>query len=122
MKKTLLFLSLLICTAAIAQHDNGPVDTAWKHIYRPEATKINDLVNTKLDVKFDYSKSYMYGKEWLTIHTHFYQTDSLHLDAKGMTINKVSIVKDGNNVALKYTYDRSNLFNTLDKSYKATEQ
>ena len=122
MKKTLLFLSLLVCTAAIAQHDNSAVDTAWKHIYRAEATKINDLVNTKLDVKFDYSKSYMYGKEWLTVHPHFYPTDSLTLDAKGMNINEVSLFENGKKTPLKYVYDDSMFLRiTLNKTYKANE-
>jgi aminopeptidase N len=59
MKQNLLLLSLLLCTAAFAQNgDNQPQDTSWKKLYRAEATKINDLVNTKLDVRFDYSKSY----------------------------------------------------------------
>ena len=38
---------------------------------------IDDLINTKLDVKFDYDKSYMYGKEWVTLKPHFYPTDTL---------------------------------------------
>src|SRR5258706_8501082 len=106
MKQNLLLLSLLLlCTAAFAQNDdNQPKDTSWKKIYRAEATKINDLVNTKLDVRFDYSKSYMYGKEWLTLHPHFYPTDSLTLDAKGMNINEVSIVSNGKKTPLQYKY------------------
>jgi aminopeptidase N len=121
MKKSFLFLSLLICTAAIAQDNNAPADTAWKKIYRAEATKINDLVHTKLDVKFDYSKSYMYGKEWLTVHPHFYPTDSLTLDAKGMNINEVAMFVNGKRTPLKYTYDSSFLRITLNKTYKANE-
>ena len=31
----------------------------------------------------------MYGKEWITVHPHFYPTDSLTLDAKGMNIKEV---------------------------------
>jgi aminopeptidase N len=121
MKKQLLFLSLLISFAAIAQNDHAPVDTSWKHLYRPEATKINDLVNTRLDVKFDYSKSYMYGKEWLTVHPHFYPTDSLTLDAKGMNINQVSLFVNGKTTPLKYTYDSMFLRITLNKTYKSNE-
>ncbi len=122
MKKYLLFLSLIICSATFAQGDAAPADTSWKHIYRPEATKINDLVNTKLDVKFDYSKSYMYGKEWLTVHPHFYQTDSLTLDAKGMNINEVSLFENGKKTPLKYVYDDSMFLRIhLNKTYKATE-
>jgi aminopeptidase N len=121
MKKNFLLLSLLICTAALAQDGNAPEDTSWKKIYRAEATKINDLVHTKLDVKFDYSKSYMYGKEWLTVHPHFYSTDSLTLDAKGMNINQVALFVNGKTTPLKYTYDSMFLRITLNKTYKANE-
>lgn len=120
MKKYFLFLLLLICTATIAQ--NNPEDTSWKHIYRAEATKINDLADTKLEVKFDYSKSYMYGKEWLTVHPHFYPTDSLTLDAKGMNINEVALYSNGKKTPLKYTYDSMFLRITLNKTYKASEK
>src|SRR5947208_9385521 len=106
MKKNSLFLSLLIYSAAVAQN-NPQQDTSWKHIYRSEATKINDLVDTKLDVRFDYSKSYMFGKEWLTVHPHFYPTDSLTLDAKGMNINEVALVVNGKKTPLQYKYDDS---------------
>src|SRR6478735_8041432 len=121
MKKQFLFLALLICSAAMAQDDNAPADTSWKHIYRAEATKINDLVHTKLDVRFDYSKSYMYGKEWLTVHPHFYPTDSLTLDAKGMNINEVSLYVNGKKTPLQYRYDSMFLRITLNKTYKAKE-
>ncbi len=113
-----LFITALISFTLSAQS----TDTAWKKIYRATPTKINDLVHTRLDIKFDYNKSWMYGKEWVTLRPHFYPTDSLNLDAKGMTINDVSIVKAGKNIPLKYIYDSSNLFITLDKTYKATEQ
>ena len=35
----------------------------------------------------------LYGKAWITLKPHFYPTDSLSLDAKGMDINEVAIVK-----------------------------
>jgi aminopeptidase N len=63
----------------------------------------------------------MYGKAWITLHPHFYSTDSLNLDAKSMNINEVSVIKAGKNVPLKYTYDSLNLRITLDKLYKAGE-
>jgi aminopeptidase N len=121
MKKNCLFLSLLLCTAAMAQDENAPADTSWKNIYRAEATKINDLVHTKLDVRFDFSKSYMYGKEWLTVHPHFYPADSLTLDAKGMNINEVSLFVNGKKTPLQYKYDSAFLRIALNKTYKANE-
>lgn len=122
MKKVILLICL--CAAlrpAIAQEDAAPQDTTWKKVYRASAPKINDLVHTKLDVKFDYAKSYMYGKAWITLKPHFYATDSLALDAKGMDIHKVAIVKGGTQTPLKYQYDGWILNIKLDKSYKGGE-
>ena len=90
-------------------------------IYNAEYTKINNLVHTKLEVKFDYNKSWMYGKAWITLKPHFYSTGSLTLDAKGMDIKEVAIKKGILNVPLKYKYDSSQLNITLDKTYKGGE-
>jgi aminopeptidase N len=120
MKKICFNLMMLVSLSASAKQMNGG-DQSWKKDYRAEATKINDLVNTRLDVKFDYSKSWMYGKAWLTLHPQFYPTDSLKLDAKGMAIKEISMVKNGKDIPLKYRYDSLNLFITLDRTYKGGE-
>lgn len=73
--------------------------------YRETPARINDLIHTRLEVSFDYKKRYLYGKEWVTLKPHFFSTDSLRLDAKGMQINNVSIVKNGRKAPLEYTYD-----------------
>jgi aminopeptidase N len=106
---------------AMAQDDDQPQDTAWKHIYRATATRINDLVHTKLDVSFDYDKAWMYGKEWVTLHPHFYPTDSLTLDAKGMEIKEIALMKGNSKVPLKYSYDSLQLRITLNKIYQRGE-
>ncbi len=122
MKKYAAILSLFIFGSGYAQDVTVKTgDDAWKKIYRAEATKINDIVNTKLDVRFDYDKSYMYGKEWLTLHPHFYPTDSLSLDAKGMNINQVAMFSNGSKKTLQYSYDSLTLKIKLDRSYKANE-
>src|SRR5665811_1758997 len=90
--------------ASYAQEAAKPEDPLMK-IYRETPPKINDLVHTKLDVRFDYKKRYLYGKEWVTLKPHFYPTDTLRLDAKGMDLHNISIVKNGKNVPLKFTYD-----------------
>jgi aminopeptidase N len=119
MKKILLVISVFISFVAMAQP--AAKDTAWKKQYRGFYTKINDLVHTKLEAKFDYAKQYMYGKVWLTLKPHFYNTDSLLLDAKGLTINKLEIVKLGRNIPLKYTNDSLFLNIKLDKVYTSAE-
>lgn len=124
MRKHLLFVLPCLLSAALSQAQQGQEekDESWKKNYRATATKINDLVDTRLDVKFDYDKSYLYGKAWITLKPHFYPTDSLNLDAKGMDIHKVEIVETAGNKPLKYEYDGMNLRIHLDKSYKYTDK
>ena len=117
---TTIFAILLLGSQLIAQEPISK-DTSWKKQYRETATKINDLVHTKLDVKPDFSKSYLYGKAWITLKPHFYPTDSLNLDAKGMEFKTVALVKGTKQIPLKYEYDDQNLRIKLDKTYKANE-
>jgi aminopeptidase N len=105
---------------AQAQEAQQP-DESWKKMYRATATKYDDLINTKLDVRFDYDKSYMYGKAWVTLKPHFYSTDTVSLDAKGMDIHKVELDRDGKLTPLKYTYDGMVLHIQLDHTYKYTD-
>ena len=123
MKKICVFLAAVVITLqAVAQDENSKNDSLPKQQYRETATRINDLVHTKLDVKFDFSKSYLYGKAWITLKPHFYPTDSLTLDAKGMDIKKVAMVKGNVSNDLKYNYDGWFLRIHLDKTYKGGEE
>jgi len=121
MKNIFSIVFLLSSCVCFSQKPDTTQSEGWKKIYRASAAKINDLVHTKLDVSFDYSRSWMYGKAWITLHSHFYAVDSLNLDAKGMTINEVSMMKTGKPVPLKYVYDGLNLRIILDKTYSAAE-
>src|ERR1700710_1075596 len=106
MKRIMFLLAVAVGPyVSIAQPGGESKDTTWKTVLRESYPRTNDLVHTKLDVRFDYDKSYMYGKEWLTLQPHFYPTDSLLLDAKGMEIKEVSLMKGTTKTPLKYTYD-----------------
>jgi aminopeptidase N len=117
-----IFLTLAVVHTLQAQPGRAAADTSWKKFYRESAPIINDLLHTKVDARFDYSKSYMYGKVWLTLQPHFYATDSLTLDAKGMEIKTVAMMKGSSQQALKYNYDGLSLRITLDKLYKGGEK
>ena len=122
MKK--IFLCIVVLAAfskSIAQPIEGTEDTTWKKIYRGSHPKTNELMHTKLEVKFDFEKAWMYGKAWITLKPHFYSTDTLTLDAKGMDIKEISIVKGTSKSQLKYTYDSLQLFIKLNKMYKGGE-
>ena len=85
---------LLLTNNATAQDNQGFKDiddTSWKNQYRGFVTKENDLVHTKLAANFDYSKSQLNGEAWLQLRPHFYATNTLSLDAKGMDLHQVGL-------------------------------
>jgi aminopeptidase N len=120
---TLILTSLLTGLAVTASYaqEAKPQDDPLMKIYRATPTRVNDLTHTKLDVRFDYKKRYLYGKEWATLKPHFYPTDTLRLDAKGMDLKTIAIVKDGKNIPLKFTYDSLTVAIHLDKVYHNDE-
>ncbi len=118
----LLFVATLPVSLFAQDGNDEPVDTSWKKILRESYPKTNEIVHTKLDVRFDYEKSYMYGKEWLTLKPHFYPTDSVLLDAKGMDIKEVSLMKGTTKSPLKFTYDGMQINIKLNKTYVADEK
>src|ERR1700712_1320037 len=113
-RSAILCFTLFIAGVASAQLKDST--------YRASTTIVNNLVHTKLAVRFDYAKRYLYGKEWVTLHPHFYPTDSLMLNAKGMDIKTVALVSNGKNAPLKYQYDGSLIKIKLDKTYKSDEK
>lgn len=62
-----------------------------KEVYRGTNPITNDIIHTKLEVNFDWNKSYMNGIATLQIQPYFYATNKLYLDARGMTINKLTV-------------------------------
>lgn len=120
LKCTIFSFISLVSLEMSAQNANKNTDELA--VYRVTAQKVNDLVNTKLEVSFDYGKRYLYGKEWLTLTPHFYETDTLTLDAKGMDFKEIAIMEGTKKVPLKYTYDSEQLFITLNRKYKNTEK
>ncbi|MCH2043109.1 MAG: M1 family metallopeptidase [Saprospiraceae bacterium] len=101
-------------------------------IYRSSYKRTNDLLHTKLDVRFDWSKQYLIGKATLTLKPLFYTTDKLRLDAKGFDLKKVALLDaEGKLKPLKHVY-RTKLVQEkevpyeihiqLDKKYTAKEE
>lgn len=121
-KLLLLFLTLALYDQVMSQVDIHGSAKAGNKEYRETPAIINDLVHTKLEVSFDYNKAYLNGKAWITLQPYFYATDSLTLDAKGMDIRKVQLVKGKSISPLKFTYDGMQLFIDLGKTYKKGQQ
>ena len=90
-----------------------------REIYNPSNTILTDLVHTKLEVSFNWSESQLNGKATITAKPHFYESDELILDAKGMDILKVQM----NGADLSYTYNDALKLNIdLGRIYKSTEE
>ncbi len=119
---TLVICLFLIPFFVSAQISEETQSAAWKKKFRGSETKINNLVHTKLEVKFNFEKAYLLGKEWLTVTPNFDPTDSLHLDAKGMEVKEVSLISGAKKTPLKYTYDGEMLKIKLNRIYKKEEK
>jgi aminopeptidase N len=114
MKFKLLLLSFFLGLGLSFSQSEEKINTE----YRGEREKINDLVHTKLKVAFDYSKRYLIGEAWITLEPHFYNVNTLELDAKSMLIHKIS----SGNKELKYEYDGEKLLIKLGNTYGKGDQ
>ncbi len=92
--------------------------------YKGSVTKINDLVDTKLELEPDFDKKELKGTATITLKPHFYSTDSLTLNAKYMRIIKVALItkpsgesKTTSTTPLEYSYDSLLLRIKLNKTY-----
>lgn len=115
MKNIILSIGLLFSSFLGAQNTGNQT-------YQPEAERVNNLVHTKLDLKLDFQKQELNGKEWVTLTPHFYPTDSLSLDAQYMLIKQVALVEKNKKTPLKYSYDNSSIKIKLNKTYQKGEE
>ena len=93
--------------------ENRPEST----VYRGSYTRKTDLINTRLDLSFDWDSAYVHGKATILAKPYFYPTDQLLLNANGFRINSVSLVNSYDKKPLQYSYDGKILSITLDKVY-----
>ncbi|HEY0030769.1 MAG TPA: M1 family aminopeptidase [Bacteroidia bacterium] len=101
-------------------------------VYQESAKRVNDIIHTKLEVSFDWTKQYMYGNATITVKPYFYPVSQLNLDARGMEIKKVGLVIPHNDQpplmkppgyqTLEYKYENDVLTIQLNKEYKNTEE
>lgn len=87
--------------------------------YRASRPLDMKIQHTKLYLKPDFKKAWMYGTAYLTVTPHFYHSNELVLDAKGFVIERVELVGDDFFKPLPYTYDDLQLNIKLDYMYAA---
>ncbi|QDA60711.1 M1 family metallopeptidase [Hymenobacter jejuensis] len=88
---------------------------------QPSATIVTDLLDTKLDVRFDWAKQWLFGTATITARPHFYPQNQLVLDARGFDVKSVRVLTGNKEKNLTYTYDKRKLSITLDRQYTRTE-
>lgn len=81
-----------------------------------------DLTDTKLDVSFDWQKSRMNGLAVLSFKVHFYAQNKLVLDARGMEISDVKLIRENDSLKLAYQYENDKLTVQLDRNYLRDEK
>lgn len=96
-------------------------DSEQEPPYRPSFTKYFDLIHTTLDVRFDYEHSYMPATASITMHPHFYPTNELVLNARGMLLNRVALINGKDTADFKYRYENDSLFIPLGRTYTVSD-
>ena len=86
--------------------------------YKAAKTILTDLIHTKLEIEPNWKTAELNGRATLTLKPHFYATDSVFIDAKGMEIKSVGNGK----VNFPYVYKNDKLKIKLDKSYSRNEK
>ncbi len=93
-----------------------------KIIYRSTYTKYFDLIHTRLNVSFDWKKKELIGQAAIILKPHFYSTDTLVLNARGMELKEVALLSsNGKHNTLKYQYDSLLIKINLDRKYSKDE-
>ncbi len=89
--------------------------------YRAEQARPNDLIHTKLRVRFDWEKEQVIGQATLKLKPTFYPQRTLTLDAKGFEFKSIKL---GSNAGqdLKYTYDGREVTIELPREYQRGQE
>ena len=111
-------LDTLVVTAPPYSEIEGETSEATYSLpeYNPSHKRVNDLLHTTLDLKFDWANEHVLGKAILTLEPLFYATNSLRLDAKDFDFHKVRL-KDAS-YDLKYQYNGKEIIIDLGRTYK----
>jgi aminopeptidase N len=91
-------------------------------IYQASNPRSNDILHTKLEVRFDWQNSWMYGKATIDIKPYFNPVKKLYLNARGFDVYKLQMVDAKGNKDLKYVNENDSLKIDLDKEYTRNDK
>lgn len=101
--------------------ENGDGSVSYElPVYHPSHKRENDLLHTRLELRFDWEKEQVLGKASLRLKPYFYPTETVTLDAKGFIIHEVSMA--GGPESLVYEYDGEKLAVNLGRPFTRDEE
>ncbi|PIY10528.1 MAG: alanyl aminopeptidase [Flexibacter sp. CG_4_10_14_3_um_filter_32_15] len=103
-----------------------PIWKPKKGSYHASQTKEFDLIHTKLDLKPDWERQWVYSTATLTVQPYFYDQNKIDLDAKGLAIESIKLLagssKNDVTKPLRWDYDGKWLTVRLDREYTREEK
>lgn len=114
-------LLLAVNLHAQSAGDKTEKQEPWKSIFRESPTIHHALVHTKLEAKLNFDRAQLDGIVTLTLKPHFYPSNVVDIDAKGMDIHSVELLLSGKSAPLTYKYDGQVVRIQLNKTYMGGE-
>lgn len=101
------------------EEEKKPSYVPPKAPYQPSDDKVFQLIDTKLEVSFDWENQFMIGEAVVSARPYFYSQNKIELDAQGFDkLSVKQILNNGESKVLKFDYsDSTKLKIELDKAY-----
>ena len=95
----------------------------YKSIANYQASRLKqvDLIHTHLQIKFSYELQHAFGQINLLFKPYFYATNKVVIDAKGMALHRIAMIKGKDTSNLNYSYDSLQITVFLDRNYSRNE-
>lgn len=112
-------LDTMFVSASKLEKDTTVMDSL--PVYHATYDRPNDLLHTKLELRFNWQEEKVIGKATLDIKPYFYPVHSVQLDAKGFEFNHISLSENGTITPLTYQYNGSIVEIDLGKTYSKNQ-
>jgi len=105
------------------QSKDEPGERKTLEQYNESATRLTDIMHTKLEVNFNFEKKQLNGKATIDAKAYYFPIDSTILEAKSFDIKSIALLdKAGKEKPLQYVYRDNFIRIALDKKYTRNEQ
>ncbi len=117
--------TLYVTAPPIESSENSEAEPEFEFTndtYNESSERKNDLLHTKLDLRFDWQKEAVIGKAELTLKPLFYPSSKLVLDAKGFDLKEINVLDGkGNPLGFRYEYDEEQIFFDFEKEFSRND-